>query len=180
MAGSRDRSSVARRVLVGALLLAVVVGSGALLGRSLSDTDRSSTGAAAPGPGSTSAPRPPRLSPANYAAAPVVVLPRLRAAATKGHLALPWRRLAVRREHLEIVFASRPSCEQVNGVVVQQTRSSVTINVLATRIVNAPNCDLVPEAKRTAVTLAAPLAARSLRHARLDATYWPTNPFDEA
>ena len=179
MAASRDRSLVVRRILLGAAVVAVVLGGGALLGRSLSHTARSHAGAASSGQGSTAATGPRRLSSADFAAAPVVALRRLPASAAKGHIALPWRRLAVRHARLDIVFASRPSCEQINGVVIDQTASSVTINVLATNIVNAPNCDLVPKLKRTVVKLVAPLAARSLRHARLDGAYWPTNPFHE-
>jgi len=117
------------------------------------------------------------LSSADFAAAPVVALRRLPASAAKGRIALPWHGLRLSHTHLTIVFASRPSCEQINGVVTEQAASSVTINVLASNIVNAPNCDLVPKLKRSVVTLRAPLAARSLRHAGLDAAYWPTNPF---
>ena len=179
MAGSQDRSILVRRMLVGAVVLAVAVGGGTVLARSLSHTDKARAGTATSSSGPMAATGPHRFSAADFAAAPVVALPRLPASAATGHLALPWRQLAVSHGHLKIVFASRPSCEQVNGVVVDQSAASVTINVLATSIVNAPNCDIVPKLKRTSVKLVAPLAARSLRHARLDTAYWPTNPFDE-
>jgi hypothetical protein len=166
-------------MLVGAAVLAVAAGGGTLLARSLSHTDKAHAEAATSGSSSMAATHRHQFSTADFAAAPVVALPRLPASAVKGHLALPWRQLAIRHGHLNIVFASRPSCEQVNGVVVDQSAASVTINVLATNIVNAPNCDIVPKLKRTVVKLVAPLAARSVMHARLDATYWPTNPFDQ-
>lgn len=170
---------VARRTLVGATALAVVLGGGLLLGRSLSDTAAVRASASTSSSGSSAATGPRRLGSADFAAAPIVALPRLPASAATGRIALPWHRLRASRTHLTIVFASRPSCEQINGVVTEQTASSVTINVLASNIVNAPNCDIVPKLKRSVVTLSAPLAARSLRHAALDAAYWPTNPFGE-
>lgn len=175
MAGSRNRF---RPVLVGATVLALL-GGGSVLAHSLSHHRSSRAEIASPTLRSTAATSRHRFSAADYAAAPVVALPRLPASAAKGHIALPWRRLAVNHAHLTIVFASRPSCEQVNGVVIERSARSVTLDVLATNIVNAPNCDVVPKLKRTVVTLAAPVAARSLRHAPLDASYWPTNPFDE-
>ncbi len=165
-----------RRLLIGAAVLAVL-GGGAWLGRSLSHS--AGSGMASAGKGSTAAAGARQLSAADLAAAPVVALRRLPASAAKGHIALPWRRVSVSRAHLDIVFASRPSCEQVNGVVIEQRASSVTINVLASNIVNAPDCDVVPKLKRAVVTLVAPLAARALLHAGLDTAYWPTNPFDQ-
>ncbi len=177
MAGSRDRALSVRRVLVGVAVLAVAVGGATVLARSLSDNDRATTTASKST--STAPVHPHQFSAADFAAAPIVALPRLPASAAKGHLALPWRQLADRHGRVNIVFASRPSCEQVNGVVVDRSAGSITINVLATNIVNAPNCDIVPKLKRTVVKLVAPLATRSVRHARLDTTYWPTNPFDQ-
>ncbi len=179
MAGSRNRSPLLRRTLVGVAVLAVVVGGGTVLARSLSHSTKAHADSGTSSASTMAGTSRRHFTAADFAAAPLVSLPRLPASAAKGHLALPWRQLADSRGHLKLVFASRPSCEQVNGVVVDRSARSVTINVLATNIVNAPNCDIVPKLKRTVVNLAAPLAERSVRHARLDTTFWPTNPFNE-
>lgn len=177
MAGSR--SLAVRWVLVGALALGLAVLAGVLL-RPWSHAGGSGSGAGSAKQPATAATGPRRLSSADLAAAPVVVLHRLPTKAVKGRIALPWREVGATRNAVSIVFASRPSCEQLEGVVVEQSASSVTINVLASNIVNAPNCDLVPKLKRTVVKLAVPLAARPVRHAALDRSYWPTNPFMQA
>jgi hypothetical protein len=110
--------------------------------------------------------------------APLKRLPALSAADAAGRIALPWSVLKTDNARVEIVFASR-SCEHVDGIDVEQDPTSVVLNVLATNIAGVPSCDVVPELYRAVVRLSAPLEARTLIHASIDKTYWPTNPFDQ-
>jgi hypothetical protein len=176
--GFGRQSARLRRASYGAVALAVVITGGVLITQSVSPAARlnASTASSVPRAPATTSQR--RLTFADYAAAPLISLSRLAPSDASARIALPWRQLASHNAHLDIVFASRPSCERLDGVSVEETETSVTINVLASNIPNAPNCDLVPRLNRTVITLAAPFAARSLRHARVDPTFWPTNPFD--
>lgn len=180
MTGIEQQSGRLRRILVAATAVCVVIAGGVVLVRldSHAASLHVDTAASSQRPAATTVKE--RLDSADIAAAPLVSLGRLSAPDTTGRIALPWRPLTVHngQARVSIVFASRPSCEHLDGAYVVQTDTSVMINVVASNIANAPNCDVVPRLNRTVITLASPLSARSLVHARLDATYWPANPFD--
>jgi hypothetical protein len=159
----------------------VLIAAAGLLGLATSDSGHRAASAPsassdhrAATPSATSAQVPPR-----YAAARLRTLATLSASDRVGRIALPWTVLKAdsARSDVQIVFASR-SCEQVDGVYVIQSQSSVAIDVLASNIPGIPNCDVVPELYRAIIHLATPLSTRSLTHAQIDKTYWPTNPFD--
>jgi hypothetical protein len=170
------------RPLVIAAAVVLITAAAALLGR-LATSDSGHRAASAPSSSSDHRAAMPSAKsaqvPPSYAAARLRTLAKLSASDRAGRIALPWTVLKAdsARSDVQIVFASR-SCEQVDGVYVIQSQSSVAIDVLASNIPGIPNCDVVPELYRAIIHLATPLSTRSLTHAQIDKTYWPTNPFD--
>jgi hypothetical protein len=175
------RRATRRTVVAGSVAVVLVVALAFWLASRVNSHpgNRPAAAGSASHPSKAATPSVVRTNP-KWFSAPLKRLPALSKADAAGRIALPWSVLNSNHANarVEIVFASR-SCEHVDGIDVEQDPTSVVLNVLATNIAGMPSCDVVPELYRAVVRLSAPLAARTLIHASVDKTYWPTNPFDQ-